>query len=174
MRKVTYGAATSLDSYIADPDDAVDWLHWSDDVRRVSGTYFSRVDTVLMGRKTYDVARAVGGGAYPGVTNYVFSRTLRTDPEPNVYLVREDATEFVRALKGQPGREICVMGGGDFARTLLEAGLIDEIGANIHPILLGAGKPLVPPLQKRVTLELINLEQLAGGCAYVLYRVLGH
>ena len=173
MRKVTYGAACSLDGYLARTDDGVDWLHWSDDVRRITGEYWPRVDAILMGRKTYDVARKAGTGAYPGVTNYLFSRTLHDDPEPNVNLVRDEATVFVRDLKSQAGREICLMGGGELAQSLLDAGLVDEVGVNVHPILLGSGKPLFLPLQTQHTLELIKTEPLSGGCIYALYRIVG-
>jgi dihydrofolate reductase len=62
------------------------------------------------------------------------------------------------------------MGGGKLARSLLEAGLIDEVGVNIHPILLGTGKPVFPPLRSELALELIRTEQLSGGCIYALYR----
>jgi dihydrofolate reductase len=172
VRRITYGAACSLDGYIARPGGEVDWLRWSDDVQRLTADYWTNVDTVLMGRKTYDVARAMGTGAYPGVTNYVFSRTLVTNPEPGVTLVREDASRFVAELKEQAGQDICVMGGGEFAQTLFAAGLIDEVGANIHPILLGEGIPLFQELPRQVELELIRHEPLAHGCLYVLYRVL--
>jgi dihydrofolate reductase len=126
-----------------------------------------------MGRKTYEVARALGTGAYAGVVNYVFSRTLEGDPEPNVHLVREDAAGFVRDLKARAGGEICVMGGGELAQSLFDGGLIDEVGVNIHPILLGTGKPLFLPLHVEVRLELIRYEELSGGCIYALYRLAG-
>ena len=172
MRKITYGAACSLDGYLARTDGSVDWLHWSDDVQRIMGEYWPRVDVVLMGRKTYDFARAHGSGASPGVTTYVFSRTLRDDPEPNVYLVRDEAATFVRELKTRAGREICLLGGGELARSLFDAGLIDEVGVNIHPVLLGSGKPMFLPLQAQHDLELIDTQPLSGGCIYALYRVI--
>ena len=171
MRKVTYGAACSLDGYIARADGGVDWLHWSGDVQRLTAEYWAGVDTVLMGRKTYDVARALGSGAYPSVTNYVFSRTLRQDPESDVHLVREDAAGFVADLKNRTGRNICVMGGGELAQSLFTAGLIDEVGVNIQPVLLGAGVPLFQPLQREIKLELTRSEILDGGCVYALYNV---
>jgi len=171
MRKITYGAACSLDGYIARTDDQVDWLDWSEDVQRLTGEYWPRVDIVLMGRKTYDVARALGTGAYPGVTNYVFSRTLEQDPQPDVHLVRKEATSFVSSLKNQRGGEICVMGGGELAQSLFDAGLIDEVVVNIQPILLGTGKPLFRPLASEHKLQLIRTEQLSGGCVYALYRL---
>ena len=171
MRKVTYGAACSLDGYIARVDNGVDWLRWTDDVQRLTSEYWKAVDTVFMGRKTYEVARASGSGAYPKVDNYVFSRTLTVDPEPQVRLVRENAGDFVAELKRNRGGEICVMGGGELARTLLEAELVDELGVNIHPVLLGQGIPLVPSLPRQIDLELLRFEPLSAGCLYALYRV---
>jgi dihydrofolate reductase len=140
-------------------------------VRRLSGEYWTTIDTVLMGRKTYEVARAHGQGAYPGVTNYVFSKTMTADPEPNVQLVRDDPVQFVIGLKQAPGRGICVMGGGELAQTFFEADLIDEVGANIHPVILGSGVPLLRPLSHEIQLELIRWEAISGDCLYVLYRV---
>ncbi|MGH7475776.1 MAG: dihydrofolate reductase family protein [Longimicrobiales bacterium] len=174
MRKITYGAACSLDGYLARTDDRVDWLRWSEDVQRITAEYWPRVDVVLMGRKTYEVARAAGSGAYSGVTNYVLSSTLHDDPEPSVHLVRDEAAAFVRELKNQAGGEICLMGGGELAQSLFDAGLIDEVGVNIHPVLLGSGKPLFRPLRSQHTLELIKTELLSGGCIYALYRVVAN
>ena len=63
------------------------------------------------------------------------------------------------------------MGGGDLARTLFEAGVIDEIGFNIHPVLLGSGIPLFHQMKKQIDLEFIECRPFKNGCVYVLYRV---
>ena len=79
MRKVTFGGANSLDNYLARPDHAVDWLLWGDEAGAVMADYWKTIDTVLMGRKTYEVARrraATGGERHGGMKSYVFSRTL--------------------------------------------------------------------------------------------------
>jgi dihydrofolate reductase len=171
MRSVLYGAACSLDGYIAGPNEEVDWLHWSDDVAQISNAVFSRIDTILLGRKTYDVAVRMGVRSYPGGVNYVFSSTLQPADAPEVTVVRDDAVEFVRALKQAPGKDICVIGGGELARSLINAGLIDEIGVNIQPVVLGSGIPLLPPGGARVNLTLTESRVLSGGCVYALYRV---
>ena len=57
MRKVTFGVGNSLDNYIARADGGYDWLMWTDETGKVSAAYFKRVDAILMGRKTYDIAR---------------------------------------------------------------------------------------------------------------------
>src|SRR5438876_907649 len=118
MRKVTFGGANSLDNYLARPDHAVDWLLWSDEAAAVMAEFWKTIDTVLMGRKTYEVAARMGqGGGYPGVKNYVFSRTLQEEPG-GVTVVRGDAAAFVSGLKEQDGKDICLMGGGELARSL--------------------------------------------------------
>src|SRR6516164_5285293 len=155
MPKVTFGVANSLDNYLARPDHAVDWLMWGDEAAAVMADFWKTIDTVLMGRKTYEVALRSGqGGGYPGVTTYVFSRTLPAGPHGGATIVSADAVAFVRDLKGRPGKDICLMGGGELARPLFEAGLIDEIGFNIHPVLLGSGIPLFHPLSRHIDLEL--------------------
>ena len=62
MRQVIYGGASSLDNYIARPNHAVDWLKWSDEVSEVMEEFWPRIDTVIMGRKTYEIAAANGQG----------------------------------------------------------------------------------------------------------------
>ena len=122
----------------------MDWLHFSRDAQQYTAKYWKSIDTILMGRKTWAdaVARGGGGGGGGGgITTYVFSRTLES-VGGGAHLVRQDAGEFVRELKATPGRGICVMGGGELAQSLLAAGVVDEVGLNVHPILLGSGVPL--------------------------------
>ena len=171
MRTLLYGAACSLDGFIAGPNDEVDWLHWSDDVAAISNSVFSRTDTVLMGRKTYEAAVSLGTRVYPGVMNYVFSRTIVPEAFPEVTVVADDAVAFVRNLKRQPGAGICLLGGGELARSLMNADLIDELGVNIQPVILGSGIPLLPGASRRHSLRLIESRRIAGDSVYILYRV---
>ncbi|MCI0705123.1 MAG: dihydrofolate reductase family protein [Planctomycetia bacterium] len=171
MRTVTYGAACSLDLFIARPDGSADWLVWSDDVNQFMAEFWPTIDTIVLGRKTYEVMLKSGGGEgeMPGVRSYVFSRTLKE--VKGATLISEDAGEFVRKLKQQPGKGICVMGGGELAKSLFEADVIDEYGLNIHPVLLGSGIPLLPPIGRQINLELISSKSIAGGCVLATYRV---
>ncbi|HEX8267611.1 MAG TPA: dihydrofolate reductase family protein [Pyrinomonadaceae bacterium] len=174
MRKITFGVANSLDNFIARENGAIDWLMWSDEVMEIMSDFWKKIDTILMGRKTYTVGLELGKGKknpYPNIKTYVFSRTLKADENADVEIVSENAVEFVRKLKSEDGKEICVMGGGEFAKSLFEAELIDEIGFNIHPVLLGSGIPLFLEMKRQIDLELIESRQLKNGCVYVLYRV---
>lgn len=171
MRLITFGGANSVDNFIARADHATDWLVWDDEVAAISAAYWKTIDTVVMGRKTYEVALKMGTTSYPGVKNYVFSRTLHKKPDTKVEIVADDAVQFMRTLKSQPGKGICVMGGGELAHSLFEADLIDEIGLDIQPVMLGVGIPLFHALTRQLNLELLECRPLESGSVVVRYRV---
>jgi dihydrofolate reductase len=171
MRKVVFGGATSLDNFIARKDGAFDWIIWTAETAAYMTEYWKTFDTIVMGRKTYEVALKHGNPAYPGMKNYVFSRTMTDSQAKNVEIISEDACDFVRRLKEAEGKDICVMGGGELAHSLFEADLIDEIGFSIHPLLLGSGIPLFYEMTRQIDLELIKCDQLKSGCVVVTYRV---
>jgi dihydrofolate reductase len=182
MRTVTYGGAVSLDGFLTGPDGAMDWLHFSPDVQQITSAYFKTVDTILMGRKTYAVAVAqrpprkkarasAKTKAASAMHTYVFSRTLTEVDDPDVELVRDDAAGFVRRLKNQTGGDICLMGGGELAQTLFAAGLVDKVGLNIHPVLLGSGAPTFRDPGLRIPLQLTECRTIDGGCILATYDV---
>jgi dihydrofolate reductase len=176
MRKVVYGGACSLDGFLARDDGSVDWLMWSDEAGELMKESWGRFDTMLMGRKTYEVAlknspEGASGDLYAGVETYVFSTTLNPDDHPDVKMVSAGAEELVKELKGKNGKDICVMGGGVLAQSLFEAGVIDEVGFNIHPLLLGSGVPSFHRMSKQIDLELADQKVMKNGCVYLLYSV---
>ena len=183
MRKLTLGLANSLDNYIARKDGGFDWLHWSKEVAEISAKFMKTVDALLIGRKTFEVMLASGQTSYPGAKNYVFSRSkkkrealkkrlaAKKKPDRNVEIVTEDAAKFVRELKKRKGKGIVVFGGGELAKSLFEADLIDEVVLNIHPVLLGSGIPLFHEMKQQIDLELVECKVLKGGYLAVTYRV---
>lgn len=172
MRKVIYGGACSLDGFLTDRDGGVDWLHFSKDAEKLMAASWANTDAILFGRKTWEVAAASGGGGGSStIKSYVFSRTLTSAPK-GAQLVSSNAGDFVRALKAQPGKDIIVMSGGNLAASLLAERVIDEIGLNIHPLLLGSGAPAFLDAGSRVKLELKECRPIDGGCVFALYHVL--
>ena len=125
-----------------------------------------------MGRKTYEFAvRAGGGGGGAAkIKTYVFSSTMAEAPE-GAELVRSGAAEFVRNLKTQPGGDVILMGGGELGASLIEGGAVDEIGLNVHPVLLGRGVPMFREMAKRAQLALIEAKPIARGCVFLRYLV---
>src|SRR5215510_2698854 len=143
MRKLVYHLTNSLDNFIARTDGSYDWILMDDEVMSEFPKYFASFDTVLMGRKSYDVAytqkpeTGPETGGFMGMKTYVFSRTMKESPHPGVTIISENAVEFVRNLKQESGKDIWVMGGGILAVSLIKERLVDEIGLAIQPVILG-------------------------------------
>jgi dihydrofolate reductase len=169
MRTLTYLVRASVDGMIAGPDGELDWLftHKEGEVAE----FFGRTDAVLLGTATYDYMLAHGLEAYPGLKNYVFSRTLRQVDHPDVTIVTTDPTPFVKKLKEEEGGGIWLLGGGVIFRYLLAARLVDEIVVLLHPVLLGGGVPLLPRCEVITPLELQDTVQLDSGLVRLRYSV---
>ena len=144
MRRVRYALVSSLDGFIAGPNDEFDWILPDPEVD--SAQDFSRYDTALIGRRTFDVMRAQGQPTFPGKKNYIFSRTLSRADIPEASILSSTPEQTVAELRNEPenGKDIWLFGGGDLFRTLLAARLVDDIELTIIPILLGSGIPLLP------------------------------
>jgi dihydrofolate reductase len=153
MRKVVYGGAMSLDGFIAGPNGEYDWIVMDPEVD--FSEMMARFDTFLIGRKTFEAMRRMGDAAppAPGIRNFVFSRTLRPEDCPHATL-SDDAERVVADLRQKPGKDIALFGGGELFRSLLAAGLVDEVGVAVIPVLLGSGIPLLPSPADRARLRL--------------------
>jgi dihydrofolate reductase len=185
MRKVKYLVASSLDNFIARPDGGVDWL-FNDGTDYGMGEFFKTIDAVLLGRKTYEFALAhspqpkqksksqkakTKRASKFGMKSYVFSRTMKAGTDEDVNIISDNSGAFVRGLKAEAGKDIWLMGGGELAKSLFAENLVDEIGLNIHPVLLGTGISLFPDIGKQINLELIECKSHPNGCVQVTYRV---
>jgi len=153
MRLVRFGGAMSLDGFIAGPKGEYDWIVMDPEIDFAG--IMSQFDTFLIGRKTFDAMKGMGnaGKSSKGITNIVFSRTLKPSDYPKVR-IEADAERVVRELKAKPGKDIAIFGGGELFRSLLAAGLVDRLEMSVIPVLLGAGIPVLPPPAARVTLKL--------------------
>jgi dihydrofolate reductase len=154
MRKVVYGGAMSLDGYIAGPNGEYDWIVMDPDIDFAA--LMARFDTFLIGRKTFEAMQRMGGGGppTPGIRNIVCSRTLRPEDCPKSMTLSSDAEGVVVDLRKQPGKDIAIFGGGELFRSLLAAGLVDEVAFSVVPVLLGGGIPLLPSPADRARLRL--------------------
>jgi dihydrofolate reductase len=170
MRRVRYSVAMSLDGFIAGPKGEYGWI--VADPAIDFAAFFETIDTVLMGRGTFEVALKQGsGGGMPGKRTYVFSRSLRPEDYPDVTIVADDPASTVAALREEDGKDIWLMGGGVLFRSLLGAGVVDTVEVGIVPVLLGSGIPLLPELSDTVRLELANAETFPSGIVLLKYDV---
>jgi dihydrofolate reductase len=170
MRRVLYRVATSLDGYIAGAHGEVDWIVHDPAVDFAK--VYEGVDTVLLGRRTYELTRQPGAPAWPkGWQIYVFSRTLPPGEHPGVTVVRADAGRRVAALRATSGRDIWLFGGGSLFRSLLEAKQVDVLEVLVVPVLLGGGIPLLETGAPLTRLALEQVERYASGLLSLRYRV---
>lgn len=151
MRTIRYGVAASLDGYIADEQDGYDWIPMDPDID--FDAIYARYDTLLMGRRTWEVVE--GEGHLRGMEVWVVSRTLKPEEHPDITVVREAELETrVRELQSRPGKDIWLYGGGELFRAMLALDLVDELEVAVLPVLLGGGIPLLPAPAVRRSLRL--------------------
>jgi dihydrofolate reductase len=166
---VRYNVAASLDGYIAGPRGEYDWIPQDPAVDFAAA--FARVDTVLLGRRSYELVR--GGPAPPwptGTRVYVFSRTLRPEDHSGVTVVGGDAAAAVGALRAEPGAgEIWLFGGGALFGSLLAAGQVDAVEVTLVPVLLGGGVPLLPSGAPRAVLSFVDSRVYPSGMVGLRY-----
>jgi dihydrofolate reductase len=169
MRRLCYAVAASLDGFIAGPHGEYDWI-----VRDPSidiAAKFRQYDTLLMGRGTYEIARAQRNSPLSrGQKWVVVSRTLKPKEHPDVTILSTGVAQAVDALKAQPGKDIWLFGGGVLFRAMLDAGLVDTVEIGLQPIMLGSGIPLLPEGRHR-PLKLIESKAMPSGILMLKYAV---
>jgi dihydrofolate reductase len=139
MRKLVLFIASSLDGYIATSSGDVDWLFTDQDYGYTD--FFAQVDTVIMGRRTYEQVLSFGEFFYAGTQGFVFSKT-RDGSDENVKFISSDLPAFIEQLKSGTGKDIWLVGGSEIIQVCLQHDLIDKFIISIHPIILGEGIPL--------------------------------
>ena len=180
-RKIIVHIATSADGFIARKDGGIDWLERPVPKGEDYGLsqFYKSMDTILYGRKTYDVA--VGfvekGMQIPTdarVRNYVFSR--RRSPKkilPGFEFVKEPIKKFTKGLRARTGKNIWMMGGGSIIGSFLDAGEIDEFVISVIPVFIGEGIPLIAPGRRTVPLKLVSSKKFSDGVVQLHYKVTG-
>src|SRR5690348_12439726 len=143
-RSIVLGLGISLDGYIARRDGSVDFLFMPKDYSMAP--FFKSIDTAIMGRKTYEVAKNMGGGVSGGkIVTYVMSRSLPPGEREGLIFTSEPPAQLIAKLRREKGKkDIWMMGGGELARDFLRDDLIDQLYLGVIPVLLGEGIPLFP------------------------------
>ena len=172
-RKIIVSIATSADGYIARPDGDFSWLDRPQPKGNYgAGAFFKSIDTILWGRKTYDIGIKMGmPGFGPGVKNYVFSRRPQS-PAPGFEFVTAPIKAFAQSLRSLPGKNIWMMGGGEIIAGFLDEGEIDEFSIHVIPIMIGEGIPLVAPRHRSIPLKLLSTRKFSDGVVHLNYRVM--
>ncbi len=163
MRKVILYIAMTLDGMIADTKDGFSFLEPYDGVPLVKESYdelLKNIDTLLMGRRTYEVITSHGiPWPYTGFQCYVYGKEMTS---LHATIISDDAREHVKTLKNQSGKDIWLVGGGKLIQPLLEDDLIDRMIITIIPIVLGSGIPLFLSVSGIRKFDLIDIKSESG------------
>ena len=170
MRKVILSLAVSLDGFIEGPNGEYDWCFTDQDYGMTE--FLQRIDTVFVGRKTYEMMAGMeqDGSGMPKMEEYVFSKTLNEVKEGSV-LVGGDLKTEVEMIKHKEGKDIWLFGGASLTTSMMNLNLVDEVHLAVHPILLGAGKPLFQNISGRITLQLMESKDYSSGLVFIKYRL---
>jgi dihydrofolate reductase len=169
MRRIRYQVACSVDGFIAGPDDGFDWI--TPEPTFDFEELYARFDTMLMGRRTWEIVRAAGE-SFRGKQVVVASSTLRPERHPGIEVVGEDLEERIRALRIEAGRDIWLYGGGELFSQLLGWDLVDTVEPAFIPILLGDGIRFLPSPAVRRRLKLVGHRAYPSGMVLMEYEVL--
>ncbi len=173
MPRILYYVAASLDGYIADREDGLDWLKA---VEREGedygyGEFYASVQACVMGRRTYDVTRHFDPWPYPGKPAIVMtSHPLASDRE-GLEFFGADVAAVVQRLAKRGYERVWLVGGGALASAFLEAGALDEILLSTIPVVLGDGLPLFARVPARRPLEPVSSRTYPSGLVQTRWRV---
>jgi|SRR5215831_10057376 len=176
-RKIIVMIAVSADGFIARKDGAVDWLDRPSTAGDYGmGKFFKSIDTIIWGRKTYDmvVQFEKEGKPYPtmrGIRHYAFSHKPPKKVLPGFEFVNEPIPKFAKRLRAQKGKDIWMMGGAGIIGSFLDAGAIDEFMIHVIPTIIGEGIPLIAPRRRTVPLKLLSIKKFSDGVVRLHYAV---
>ncbi|MFF2995844.1 dihydrofolate reductase family protein [Streptomyces sp. NPDC057950] len=184
MRKIVLMMSVSLDGYIEGPHREIDWHRVDAELHRHFNEEISRFGALLDGRVTHELMAAYWptadqdpastpteaefAGIWRDIPKIVYSRTLER-ADWNTTVVRDVVPEEVRALKEQPGGDLG-LGGADLAAAFLRHDLVDEFRIYVHPVLIGAGKPLFPQTDALTALRLTETRTFGNGVVLLRYE----
>ncbi len=170
MKKVILNLAVSLDGYIEGPNGEYDWCFADQDYGM--SDFFETIESIFMGRKTYELIHSSGDINAFQQTKYVFTDTLDPALNPDVQIIRKaELKERVTMIRNQAFGHIWLFGGSELISSFLAANMIDEFWLSVHPILLGGGKPLFNQLNTRVDLLHLGTETYSSGLVQIRYML---
>jgi len=181
VRKVVAVELVSLDGVVEAPEEWA-FSYSNEEMEAANAKGMATSDAMLLGRTTYEGLAAFWPhqpGGTPmvdyinSVRKFVVSSTLEEAGWNNSTLIRENALENIVELKRQPGKDITIIGSAALVRSLLEAGLLDELRLMVHPVVLGGGKRLFEDGGEQESLELVSSETFGTGVVSLAYRPSG-
>ena len=192
MRKLILEEWISLDGFIADRQGKLDFFT---NISPAENTYsdseqlkfLDGIDTILLGRKTYELFvdfwpdattdQEVIADKLNSIPKIIFSNTITHaawGKWPAAKVINGEATDAIRELKKQPGRNIVVWGSITLAEKLIQEDLVDEYRLQLCPVFTGGGRKLFPEFNEQKKLALIELRKYNTGVVFLNYKPKQH
>jgi dihydrofolate reductase len=177
MRKIIAGLFISLDGVVEAPE-TWHFPYFNDEMGEAVTTQAEAADTMLLGRKTYEEFAAFWpnqsseepfADVMNGTPKLVASTTLTSVEWQNSTLIEGDVVEALKRLKEQPGKAISITGSPTLVRSLLRAGVLDELRLLVHPIVVGHGKRLFETEDQPIPLRLVEARTFTTGVQAMTY-----
>ncbi|MEW9672753.1 dihydrofolate reductase family protein [Ammoniphilus sp. 3BR4] len=180
LRRIILDLAVTLDGFIEGQKGEIDWCIMDSEM---GFTHFlNQIDTILYGRKSYDLWGQYTPGTEESDTEkemwklvhskekYVFSRTQKRTDHGAIF-INDHLLEEVKKLKNKPGKDIWLYGGASLITTFINLGLVDELRLSVHPVILGSGKPLFIDIKQRLNLKLVHTRTFSSGVVQLCYHL---
>jgi dihydrofolate reductase len=171
MRVVTLFISTTADGKIANENGDTTCFNASKEAGFQE--FYASIDTILMGRVSFEKQLAQGPWPYSNKKTFVFSKSLKNQFGERIEVVARDAATFLEDFKMTPGKRIWLAGGAELARSLMNEHLVDEIILTIYPEIIGKGLDLFPLPLHSMFWRLDSSKELANGLVQVRYIFLG-
>jgi dihydrofolate reductase len=182
-RRVILFNMVTLDSRFEGPNGEIDWHNVDDEFNRFTAEQLETVDTLLFGRKTYQLMESfwptkqakeespVIAALMNNTEKIVCSKTLASVGWSNSRLVK-NINEELLSLKSKPGKDMMIFGSADLSKTLIKLGLIDELRLMVNPVVLGKGKPFFRGIKGQLNLQLLKVRMFNSGNILLYYKPL--
>lgn len=168
MKKVILYIAVSLDGYIADRNGSVDWIKGQDDSVEPEDTFtpfFDSIDTVIMGKRTYDqIVSELSPDQWPytGASTFVITHDDKSIDTEHIRFRNMSASHLVDELRQQSGKNIWICGGAQIANQLIAKDMIDTYHIAVIPVILGRGIKLFDTTEHKIDLALACTKEYNG------------
>lgn len=187
MRKIIASINVTLDGFMAGPENELDWHFnlWTEEMEEWLGWQLATVDTILLGRITYNAMAAYwpacgsqldvprGDIAFAGLMNnymkVVVSNSADTIQWNNTLVIQRNVLPKLRKMKTGAGKDMMIFGSGTLVSGLIAANLVDEYILWVHPVILGKGRPFFTGIDHVMNMRLISTRVFRSGVVAFLY-----
>lgn len=167
-RKIILNLCTSLDSFIEGENGEIDWCFIDQDYSMTE--FLDGIDTIFIGRKSYEQLIQEMPNAFSEKNKIVFSKTLK-ESKDNSQIISGNIEDMVNKIINKSGKNIWLFGGASLTTIFMNLNLVDELMISVHPLILGKGKPLFIDIQNRRKLELIDTKTFSTGLVQLFYKI---